>query len=133
MNVSLPSFPSSVALTLLRIYLGITFITHGAARLYYASVADFGGFLDSKGFMIGEVIAWTITIGELIGGTLLLLGIGVRYILIFHFIVIVGGIFLVHLPNGWFVVGHGAGGVEYSFLILAVILVLFSNPGRKIW
>jgi len=46
--------------------------------------------------------------------------------------VILGGIVLVHFKNGYFVVGHGQGGVEYSLLILAVLVVLYSKAGRRI-
>lgn len=112
--------------------MGIIFITHGVARLYYKSVVDFGNYLDSKGFMIGLTIAWTITIGEIISGSLLALGIKVRYCIIFHTLIIATGLVLVHLPNGWFVVGHGTGGIEYSILILVVLFVLFTAKHKSV-
>jgi len=34
------------------------------------------------------------------------------------------GIILVHAFNGWFVVGHQVGGVEYSVLIIFSLLVI---------
>lgn len=123
--------PQNLAVIILRSILGIIFITHGIARLYYGSVQDFGGFLNSQGLLIGEIIAWTITIGEIIGGLLLISGFLVRYVVIFHFIIVLTGIFLVHLTNGWFVVGHGQGGVEYSILILGVLIYLFSISSRS--
>ncbi len=129
--MKLPSFSLAKALLLLRLYLGITFILHGAARLYYMSLNDFGAFLNSQGFVIGVFLAWLITMGEIIGGLLLMLGYKIRYVLIFNFIVILGGIVLVHLKNGFFVVGHGQNGVEYSLLILMVIVVLYSKAGVK--
>ncbi len=73
-------------------------------------------------------IAWIITVGEIISGICLAIGYKVRYCVVFHAIVIVSGIFLVHITNGWFVVGHGSGGVEYSLLILAVLLLIDSRP-----
>lgn len=126
-----PSLSLSKALLILRLYMGITFLLHGAARLYYMSLNDFGAFLNSQGFLIGIFLAWTITVGEIIGGLLLMLGYKIRYVLIFNFIVILAGIILVHLKNGYFVVGHGQGGIEYSLLILAVLIVLYSTAGRK--
>jgi putative oxidoreductase len=116
--------PSLIAL---RTVLGIIFITHGAARIYYASVTDFGTFLESKNIPLGILVAWTITLGEMVGGTLLILNKYVRYCVIFHAAVILGGIVMVHLPNGWFTVGHGSGGVEYSLLILAVLAFLYQH------
>ncbi len=112
---------------ILRVVMGVIFVSHGAARIYYGSVSEFGSFLDGKGFMIGFFLAWLITIGEVVFGTLLAAGYKVKYSVIFHAVVILGGLVLIHIPNGWFVVGHGSGGVEYSLLILAVLLFLYSK------
>lgn len=125
--VKLPSIPQDKTYLLLRTLMGFTFITHGVARLFYWSVNDFGLFLNSKGIILGIILAWVITIGEIIGGFLLAAGYRVRYVILFNFTIILSGIFFVHLPNGWFVVGHGQNGIEYSLLILAVLLVLYSK------
>lgn len=125
--MKLPSIGIKYPARLLRIVMGLIFVTHGTARLYYNSVSDFGAFLNSNGFIIGVFLAWVVTIGELIAGTLLAIGYRVKYCVIFHAIVVLLGILLVHFPNGWFVVGHGSGGVEYSVLILAVLLYLYSS------
>jgi len=132
MAVRLPTLHEKHGATILRCIMGIIFITHGVARIYYGSVGDFGGFLNSQGLMIGLAIAWVITIGEIISGALLIFGILVKYLVIFHGVIILSGIFLVHLPNGWFTVGHGQGGVEYSVLILAVLVLLYSKEGNRI-
>ncbi len=116
---------------ILRVILSLIFISHGLARLYYQSIDDFGGFLSSKGLPFGLVLAWSITIGEIVSGTLLGFGKFVRYCIVFHALVILVGIFMVHLPNGWFVVGHGSGGIEYSLLILGVLFYLFSSHKRR--
>lgn len=127
----LPDFPSEKAAhNTLRAVMGIIFITHGAARLFYGSVPDFGAYLNAEGFLIGLPLAWAITAGEIFCGSLLVLGRYVRYCVIFHAVVILGGIILVHLPQGWFVVGHGSGGVEYSLLILAVLSFIYSRGDR---
>lgn len=116
----------NTAFNILRALMGLIFITHGVARLYHGSVPDFGGYLNSQGFIIGLPLAWIITLGEILSGSLLALGIKVRYCVVFHAIVILTGLLLVHLPQGWFVVGHGSGGVEYSLLILAVLLLIYN-------
>lgn len=121
----------SYAIIILRVVMGIIFVTHGIARLYHGSVPDFGNYLNSQGLMIGVPLAWIITIGELVSGSLLAVGIKVRYCAAFHGLIIASGLLMVHLPNGWFVVGHGSGGVEYSVLILAVVLVLFFTADNK--
>jgi uncharacterized membrane protein YphA (DoxX/SURF4 family) len=102
MSVNLPSIQEKHGVLLLRIVMGFIFITHGAARIYYDSVAAFGEFLNSQGLLIGICLAWTIIIGEIISGALLALGFKVQYLVIFHFLIILGGIFLVHLKSRWF-------------------------------
>lgn len=111
--------------SLLRIMVGAIFITHGLARLYYWSVPDFGGFLAASGLPFGLVLAWTITVGEILSGSLLIPGKYVRYCVLFHATVVLGGIFMVHLQNGWFVVGHGANGIEYSMLLLVALFTVY--------
>ena len=126
----LPSLPEKYPLIVLRILMGIIFISHSSARFYYASIPDFGVFLNSQGFMIGLLLAWIITLGELISGSFLVLGFFIRYCVLFHATIITMGIIMVHLKQGWFVVGHGTGGVEYSLLILAVLAVLYSKANN---
>ncbi len=115
----------------LRIIMGVIFITHGAARLYYASIPNFGEFLRTKGLPIGLALAYSITILEIVSGLLLAVGFKIKYCILFHALIILGGIVLVHLQQGWFVVGHGSGGVEYSVLILAVLAVLYQQAKTK--
>ena len=101
--------------------------------MIYKTVDQFGGFLDSKGFVIGFYLAWFITVFELIGGTLLALSRYTRYIsagFVMHQIM---GIALVHAKNGWFVVGAGTGGMEYSVLLIFALVVIFNAaPSQRI-
>ncbi len=112
---------------LLRIIIGLIFLSHGIARFWYHSIPGFGEFLSANGLPVGIVLAYSITILEIVGGLLLVVGRFVKYCVIFHALVILGGIIMVHLPNGWFVVGHGQGGIEYSVLLLAVLFYLYSQ------
>jgi putative oxidoreductase len=128
--MKLPTVNDKYSFLALRVSMGVIFITHGLARLYYNSVGDFGNFLNAKGFIIGILLAWAITIGEIVSGSILALGYKVKYCVIFHAVVILSGIFMVHLNNGWFVVGHGTGGIEYSVLILVVLLYLYSRSDK---
>jgi putative oxidoreductase len=129
--MKLPDVPHSHAFIALRAFTGIIFITHGAARLYYGTVDDFGEFLNLQGFLIGLPLAWTITIGEIVSGSCLVAGIKTRICVIFHGVIIITGIFLIHLPQGWFTVGQNSGGVEYSLLLLAVLIFIYSYSNDK--
>lgn len=130
-SFSFPQITGEFALVIVRSVLGSIFITHGLARIYYWSIPEFGDFLNSQGIMTGEIVAWTITVGEIIGGLFLISGYYIKYAVIFHITVVLAGIFLVHLQNGWFVVGHGQGGVEYSILILAVLIYLYPKKDTR--
>lgn len=124
--MKLPDLRVNYTFTLLRALTGIIFVTHGAARIFLWTVPGFGEFLNATGFPLGLPLAWLITIGEIIFGTCLAVGYKVRYCVIFHSIVILTGIFLIHLPQGWFTVGQSSGGVEYSLLLLAVLIFIYS-------
>jgi putative oxidoreductase len=115
------------ALIVLRVMVGIIMMAHGFQRLYYGTVGEFGGWLNSQGFIIGTTIAWLITLFELIGGATLVAGFFKKWISLAWMLVIIPGIFMVHLQHGWYVVGPSTGGVEYSLLILASLVVLISD------
>lgn len=121
------------SLILLRIGISVIMMAHGFQRLYYGTVGDFGGFLNTVGFPFGTALAWCITIFELTGGFLLALGLFTRWISLLWMIVISSGIILVHAQNGWYVVGPSTGGVEYSFLILICLIVLAVHNPRSSW
>ncbi|REL24001.1 DoxX family protein [Rhodohalobacter sp. SW132] len=129
--MKLPDVPQRYAFIVLRAITGIIFITHGAARIYYGTVDGFGEFLNHQGFLIGLPLAWTITIGEIVIGSCLAVGFKTRICVLFHGIIIITGIYLIHLPQGWFTVGQSSGGVEYSLLLLAVLLFIYSYSTNK--
>lgn len=129
--MKLPNLSRKFATHILRIVMGGIICSHGIARIFFHSVSDFGGFLNSRGLIIGIVLAWMITLGEIVAGILLAVGYKVKYCVIFQATVILLGIIMVHAPHGWFVVGHGANGIEYSILILAVLVYLYSTDSRK--
>ncbi len=119
------------AATVLRVVIGIIFISHGAMRIYVGTVGGFGEFLGNQGFPMGAAIAWSITIFELTGGALLALGRYSGWIGIVFIIHQIMGITLVHSKNGWFVVGHSTGGMEYSTLLIAALIVIISRDSEK--
>ena len=84
-------------------------------------------FLNDKGFMVGGIIAWFLTIFEIAGGLTMAAGYFVKWIAAVFIIEIIMGIILVHGANGWFVVGYQSGGVEYSVLIIFSLLVIAAS------
>jgi putative oxidoreductase len=119
------------AFVVLRIAVALLLIIHGIARIWLGIVDDFGDFLDSLGFPFGVVIAWIITLVEIGGGITLAVGFFVRPLAIWFAVQLLIGIALVHVSEGWFVVGAGRNGMEYSvLLIVALALLAWTNIGR---
>lgn len=120
-------------LTLLRLAVATIFITHAIARIKLGTVGGFGGFLDSQGFSpIGFYLAWGITIYELLGSAWLISGRHVKWACLIFIVHQIGGIALVHFKQGWFVVGSGQGGMEYSFLLIfSLLAIAFPYAFRK--
>ncbi|MFZ5841923.1 MAG: DoxX family protein [Pseudomonadota bacterium] len=113
-----------LAEALLRYGLATLIFIHGAHRLYHGGVTPFGGFLDSQGFPFGLALAWGITVYELVGPLLLLARRLVVPIALISAMQYAVGIWLVHWPHGWFVVGSGRNGMEFSVLLILSLLVL---------
>lgn len=120
-----------LAFTLLRIVVAAILLSHGAARIYLGIVDDFGDFLTRESFPLGFYLAWAITIFEIIGSFALMAGYYVSILSIIFAVHIFAGILLVHLKEGWFVVGAGRNGMEFSVLLIACFLVIaVFNSGK---
>ena len=117
--------PADPGITLLRVTLAILIAIHGLYRaLGEGHVAGFGGALKSWGFPFGVALAWGITLFEIGAATALLAGRLVIPASIGLALELAAGIALVHAKEGWFVVGGGRNGMEYSVLLIAGFLAL---------
>jgi len=118
----------SSALVFLRLAVAVLLFVHGAARIANGTVDDFGGFLGSQGFPLGFYLAWGLTIFELVGSVLLAAGFYTWIIALLFAAELAAGIALVHWKEGWFVVGAGRNGMEFSVLLIASLLAIaFAN------
>lgn len=111
-------------LGLLRMLVSMLVFVHGLARVLGGSVPAFGEFLADAGLPAGLAIAWFVTVFELAGAPLLALGIArlVAPLCLVFVLIYTAGLWLVHWPAGWFVVGAGRNGMEYSVLLIGVML-----------
>jgi putative oxidoreductase len=109
----------------LRMMVGVVFILHAGVRIYNNTLPGFGNFLDTKGFPLGLYLAWAVTIFELVGGTLMFFRQCVKIFCIGEIIILITGIITVHWQNGWFVVGMTLGGIEYSVVLITILLAIF--------
>ena len=117
-------------LVALRIAVAILLGIHGYYRALTGGPAGFGQFLSSVGLPLGTGLAWAITIFEMVGSLCLLAGRFVRPVCVLFVTNLLCGIALVHGKEGWFVVGGGRNGVEYSVLLIVCLAVLFASYPR---
>jgi putative oxidoreductase len=118
--------PSLGALSL-RVALGVMWLTHAIVlKVMTFGMAGLAAWMDSQGF--APVLAWPLVIAEVLGGTLILLGIHGRWASLFLQPVLIGAL-VVHAPNGW-VFTSPNGGWEYpAFLMVASIAHFFIGDG----
>ena len=116
------------ALTLVRIAAALIMVIHGVARARLNIVDDFGVALAAWGFAYGFHVAWTITIVEIAGGLALAAGYFVRPLAVWFMVQLAAGIYLVHSSAGWFVVGSGRNGMEFSALLIVCLFAIALSP-----
>jgi putative oxidoreductase len=125
----LMSTGNDVAFTILRVVLGVVFLAHGSQKM----LGLFGGygFHASMGFFthmgMPAPLAFLIICTEFFGGLGLIFGLLTRIAALGVSGLMIGAIFMVHLPNGFFMnwMGNQKGeGIEYHLLALAVAAAL---------
>jgi len=119
-NVATPR--AQQALMVLRVGLSCFLFIHGVARALTGGVAGFGEFLDGQGFPGGIAWAWTVTALEVVGTPVLAAGRLVIPLSLYYAFQLVLGVAMVHWTEGWFVVGGGRNGMEYSVLLIVCLL-----------
>lgn len=115
---------------LIRYALVIIFILHSVPGMFDNGVNNFGNlYLNKVGFApFGVALAWIIKISHIAFAIALVLQKYIKPLAIAQILILIAGIWMVHLPEGWFVVGGGRNGVEYNFLLIVIIVsLLFPN------
>lgn len=113
-----------LALDVVRIGVATLIFLHGAARLGYGGVEPFGQWLEGQGFPFGREQAWAVTVYELVAPLLIVARRFVTLACLGHIFILSVGLVLVHAPNGWFVVGLGRNGAEYSVLLILCLIAV---------
>lgn len=107
---------TTVALSIVRMAAAGNMLIHGISRTVTGGVAGFDDYLVSLGFP--PYSAFVVTAFELIAAVLIIINRWTSILSILFCIELIAGIILVHGPEGWFVVGHGRNGSEYSVLLI---------------
>ncbi len=111
-------------IVLVRIAAAAMMVVHGTFRAATGGVAGFGEFLSSQHVPFGHGVAGLLTAVEIAGGLLLVSGRFVRPLCAWFAIQLLFGIALVHFREGWFVVGGGRNGFEYSSLLIVCFVAV---------
>lgn len=130
---SLLSTRGGYGLAVLRIAVGLTFMAHGAQKLF----GLFGGYgltgtaqwLESIGIAPGLPMALLAGGGEFFGGLALLLGLLVRPASLVTAVVSLVAMFSVHWSKGFFITN---GGYEYALTLLVVSLALLVDGAGRL-
>jgi len=113
------------ALTL-RIALGAMFIAHALLKVVVFTLPGTVQFFESLG--LPGSLAYVTFAAELVGGAMLVLGIGTRWVVALLIPVLLGAVW-VHAPNGW-LFSAPKGGWEYpAFLSVAAFVQALLGDG----
>ncbi len=119
---------------LLRLAVAIILLAHGIPGMLDGSINDFGNlYLNPNGFApLGLPIAWAIKLSHVVAASCLLFEKYMKLASIITVFILLVGIIMIHVKEGWFVVGGGSNGMEFNFLLIFVVLAInFPNGITK--
>lgn len=127
----------TTAAPVLRLVLGIVFFAHGAQKLLgwfggFGFSGTMGYFTDTVG--IPGILAFLVIMAEFFGSLGVLVGLLTRIAAAAIGCVMLGAIFTVHLPNGFFMDWQNTGsgqGYEYHLLALGIVVALVIMGGGR--
>ncbi|TYR81486.1 DoxX family protein [Priestia megaterium] len=122
----------SIGLLLIRLVIGLSFMAHGAQKLFGwfggHGLKGTGGWFESIGMKPGVTMALLAGLSELIGGVLFAAGFLTPLAALMIAGTMVVAIVKVHGPNGYWATSNG---YEYNLTLLAVVIgVALIGPGQ---
>jgi len=134
---SLLKTDASLAAMIARLTLAVAFIPHGLQK----TVGMLGGygFEGTMGFFTTQlglpwIVAFLVIMAESVGAVCLALGFMTRFCALSLAIVLLGAIFMAHLPHGFFMNWFGqqqGEGYEYHILAIGLALSLVVSGGGR--
>ncbi|CEH30342.1 oxidoreductase [Aneurinibacillus migulanus] len=121
----------SVGLLIIRLVIGLTFVGHGAQKLFGwfggHGLKGTAGWLESIGVKPGVLMAFLAGAGELVGGLLFAAGFLTPVGALLIVVTMLVAIFTVHGKNGYWATESG---FEYNAILIAVAIgVALIGPG----
>lgn len=122
-----PARELNLELLIMRVACSLPFIYHGTAILFGAfggpGPHNFAAFMHAP-----DIIGYLVGLAQFAGGIAILLGALLRVGAVCVIIVMLGAVFMVHLPHGYDV---AKGGTEYALTeLLLSIGLLFAGAGK---
>lgn len=118
-------------LLLLRLTVALILLMHSIPVMLNNGVNDFGNlYLDPKGFApFGLALAWSIKLSHVAAAICFVINRYVKVAGLITIFILMMGIIMIHWADGWFVVGNGRNGIEFSVLLIAAILTIMFPKG----
>lgn len=115
-----PLQQTDLALTILRVAIGIIFVAHGYQKLAIYTLPGTTGAFTQMGVPLPTLTAPLIAFLELLGGTALITGLFTRVAAALLALNMLGALALVHLKAGFF----NPNGIEFPLALLAASVAL---------
>jgi putative oxidoreductase len=113
-----------------RVIVGTIMAAHGLQKVQ-AGPANFGAFLGQMGVPLPTLMGYVVTLVEVVGGVLLIVGLLSRLAALLLTIDLVVAILLVKVNVGFLSPPQGGAGAELELALIAGFLViLLAGPGR---
>jgi putative oxidoreductase len=113
-------------LSFVRIALIIIFLVHSLAGMFNNGINNFGNlFLNQVGFApVGLPLAWFVKLSHIALAFSLFTNKYLKATTFLTIFILIVGIFMIHIKEGWFVVGGSRNGVEFNFLLIMALLTI---------
>lgn len=113
-------------ITILRVMVGIVFLAHGGQKVFVYGFSGVQGAFGQMGIPMPTVLGPFVAVLELVGGLMLVVGVGTRWVSILLAIEMAVAVLKVHLSHGFFL----PGGFEYALMMFAAsCAVALEGPG----
>ena len=111
---------TDLALTLLRVVLGVVFMAHGGQKLFVYGLDGVAGGFAQMGAPLPGITGPLVAFGEFFGGLALVIGLLTRLAGVGLAIIMLGAIFIAHIGAGFF----APNGIEFPLTLLTGALAL---------
>jgi len=123
-----------IGLLILRLALGLIFVLHGWMNVVGGQESFLREMLAMVGWSPPDLVIWSITGLELLGGVALMLGVFTREAAFLLAVEMVVAVVLFHIRQGFFIVAVPNAPLAYGFeyhlaLVGGLVCLVFAGPG----